>query len=888
MADTRILFWNCQGVARKRLELLDLVQRKKVDIILLNETHLASNSQFNLPNFFSYATNRPLVNGHPPAGGTAVLVNKKFIHHHVKIITTSINNTAIVIQINDAELTLVSAYKSPGTQLVTSDLDIILDSGQNVIIAGDLNAKHLAWNSRSTNTAGRTLFNYLDSRLDTTVTAPTSPTRYPTNPNHNPDVLDIAIIKAGSLSYHLENLTNELSSDHSPILLDIHHRSAHISPPKPRYITDWIKYELDMLSKPFSLPEILTEEQVDSAIQHLSNFISDNVKINSTIHNPSDRKTDLPLSIQFQITKKRRLRSIWQRTRNPDIKTLLNRQNRLVSDLLQSNRDEEWSNFLSSIDIGPQGWSRLYKLNRRLLRKSTASHPLKDDHGFLHYDSLEKANIFASSMENQFSPLASTSWVDEIVQDTLEQHLTSIYDKNIFFSPGEIWNNLRKLPNKSAPGPDLISNCALKRGGKKLAIYLCKIFNSCTRLEYFPNQWKIADIIMIPKPKKDPKIPTNHRPISLLNTMGKLYEKLLLSRLKSHILPQIRPEQFGFRPQHSTEIQLVNFIDNITNNMNRRLKTAVTLLDIEKAFDKVWHEGLLFKLLAMQVPQQLVSIIQSFLKERKFCIKIDDTRSSPKTIRAGVPQGSCLSPHLFSVYINDMPLSSKAKIALFADDTLFYADSISQSCAIKNLQAQIDLSIEWFHQWKISINPLKTSAIMFSNKQTRAGDCVKFGDTPIKWSNNIKYLGVTIDKKLSFSTHVKNIITKAKGAKHSLFPLINKRSPLSTISKLHIFKTYIRPILTYAGPAWTANISNSSWSKLEAVQSTTLRQITGLDWYVSNDTIRSSLKTPPLKDHLSKNKVHLFKRIKNSSFKHISDILSKNSPKEHFIKKPLS
>ncbi|CAI6377480.1 unnamed protein product [Macrosiphum euphorbiae] len=153
-----------------------------------------------------------------------------------------------------------------------------------------------------------------------------------------------------------------------------------------------------MLSKPFSLPEILTEEQVDSAIQHLSNFISDNVKINSTIHNPSDRKTDLPLSIQFQITKKCRLRSIWQRTRNPDIKTLLNRQNRLVSDLLQSNRDEEWSNFLSSIDIGPQGWSRLYKLNRRLLRKSPSSHPLNDDHGFLHYDSLEKANIFASSI----------------------------------------------------------------------------------------------------------------------------------------------------------------------------------------------------------------------------------------------------------------------------------------------------------------------------------------------------------------------------------------------------------------------------------------------------------------------------------------------------------
>jgi len=109
------MFWNCQGIAWKCLELLDLVQRKKVDIILLHETHLSSNRQFNLPNFLSYSNNKPLVNGHPAEGETAVLVNKKFIHHNIKIITTSINNTAIVIKTNDVELTFVSEYKCPGT-----------------------------------------------------------------------------------------------------------------------------------------------------------------------------------------------------------------------------------------------------------------------------------------------------------------------------------------------------------------------------------------------------------------------------------------------------------------------------------------------------------------------------------------------------------------------------------------------------------------------------------------------------------------------------------------------------------------------------------------------------------------------------------------------------
>jgi len=106
-------------------------------------------------------------------------------------------------------------------------------------MAGDFNAKHQAWKSKSTNTAGRALFTYMDTRLDSIVTALTSPTRYLTHPNQKPDVLDISIIKSGGLGYHLENLLIELSSDHSPVPLDKHHRYAHVSPPKHLFSTDW-------------------------------------------------------------------------------------------------------------------------------------------------------------------------------------------------------------------------------------------------------------------------------------------------------------------------------------------------------------------------------------------------------------------------------------------------------------------------------------------------------------------------------------------------------------------------------------------------------------------------------------------------------------------------
>lgn len=224
--------------------------------------------------------------------------------------------------------------------------------------------------------------------------------------------------------------------------------------------------------------------------------------------------------------------------------------------------------------------------------------------------------------------------------------------------------------------------------------------------------------IMLPKPGKDPSSPTNHRQISLLNSLSKVLERLLLNRLNIYVLPKIRPEQFGFRPQHSTTLQLVNVIDDIVNQNNRRRKTPAVLLDLKKAFDKVWHTGLIFKFIAMGIPTQLVNIMKSFLSDHRFYIKTDCSTSSTRVANAGVPQGSCLSPQLFAVYINDMPLLPSAKVALFADDTLFYASGTTNNNAVGNLQRQLDHVQPWLNLWRIIVSASKTTAIFFSNKST--------------------------------------------------------------------------------------------------------------------------------------------------------------------------
>ncbi|KAL5238391.1 hypothetical protein ACI65C_005801 [Semiaphis heraclei] len=140
--------------------------------------------------------------------------------------------------------------------------------------------------------------------------------------------------------------------------------------------------------------------------------------MNSRIDSTTENQIFHQLS-DHKLLKKRKLRSIWQRTRNPAIKTLLNHQTRLVSDLLHSNREEEWSNFHGSIEPFAQGWSKIYKLNRQLLRKSLPTNSVKDELGNLHYDSEAKANIFATCMENQFAVLPNTSWIKEEKYGTL-------------------------------------------------------------------------------------------------------------------------------------------------------------------------------------------------------------------------------------------------------------------------------------------------------------------------------------------------------------------------------------------------------------------------------------------------------------------------------------
>jgi|UniRef100_A0A2S2R5Z2 hypothetical protein len=178
-----------------------------------------------------------------------------------------------------------------------------------------------------------------------------------------------------------------------------------------------------------------------------------------------------------------------------------------------------------------------------------------------------------------------------------------------------------------------------------MVICLTKILNGCFRLYYFPSVWKRAIIISIPKSGKDPQKPDSYRPIALLYSISKVYEKTILLELQKYLADTIKPEQAAFRQEHSTTQQLINPITLISNNLKNCTHTATAFIDVEKAFDRVWHEGLFFKMSTVNIPTDFIQIIQLFLLNRTFSVRLTDKLSSPRDILAGVPQGFCLGPN---------------------------------------------------------------------------------------------------------------------------------------------------------------------------------------------------------------------------------------------------
>ncbi|XP_076764851.1 uncharacterized protein LOC143431798 [Xylocopa sonorina] len=397
---------------------------------------------------------------------------------------------------------------------------------------------------------------------------------------------------------------------------------------------------------------------------------------------------------------------------------------------------------------------------------------------------------------------------------------------NFFTNTHKLKNTFKNLNSKKSASFDSIPNIVLKNLPLRYINHYTILFNNCLNIAYFPRAWKTAKVIAIKKKGKDGSDPINYRPISLLPNISKVFETVVNDSIAQFCsLHNIIPEtQFGFRFQH-------------------RDCVAALLIDLEKAFDTVWLDGLFYKLAKKKFPHHLIKIIWDMTHGKKFFVSDKQSTSTKRfSVNNGLQQGTVNSPILFNIYLSDLlqmfginSENNKRGIA-FADDLVIYLQNPKPSL-LKNQMQELFHKIQiYLSNWKLKININKCETILFRppiSKNSGANSDVcqnskKFQitdrtnpDIKIPHKRTVRYLGIHLDYNLNFKEHIESQIEKAQKSFLGSRQLFYSKN-LDKSVKLPCYKLFIRSILTYACPIWF-NVNASLMEKLRIFERKCIR-----------------------------------------------------------------
>ena len=377
--------------------------------------------------------------------------------------------------------------------------------------------------------------------------------------------------------------------------------------------------------------------------------------------------------------------------------------------------------------------------------------------------------------------------------------------------------------------------------------------------------------------KKDKQTVSNYRPISLLPIFDKIFERIIFKNLYNFLVQNnlITKNQSGFRPGDSCSNQLLSLTNEIHEAFHAKgcLEVRSVFLDMSKAFDKVWHEGLLFKLKQNGVSGNLLSLMTNYLSGRKQRVVLNGMTSDWAPILSGVPQGSVLGPLLFLIFVNDLEEGIKSKIKFFADDTSLFSIVHDPEISAAELNHDLDLINKWATQWKMSFNPDPTKPaeeILFSVKRNSPRHpTLYFNGNEVKRVSDHKHLGLTLDPKLKFITHINQISATARkgvGLIKHLRPYLPVKSH-DQIYKMHVRSHLDNCDFIFHLPSQNSHTSDASinylMGTLESIQYQAALGVTGTWKGTSRDKIYAQLGWESLHNRRELRRMTQFYKIMN-------------------------
>lgn len=430
----------------------------------------------------------------------------------------------------------------------------------------------------------------------------------------------------------------------------------------------------------------------------------------------------------------------------------------------------------------------------------------------------------ASMFNNHFATIGS-KLNDNIPRSVIRplHYMGASNLQSMFATPctaDEVARLIRSLPSKST-GIDSIPTYILKRFVGIISDIIAKLFNKSLLTGSFPDCLKLASIIPLFK-SGDRASLLNYRPISLLSTFSKIFEKLMHRRLVDFVegFDLLSDNQYGFRSRHSTGDAILRYLSGAYASLDRGDYFCTVFLDFSKAFDTVNHDILLLKLHHMGIRGSVLGWFRSYLTNRSAYVSLGGVKSERVDLTMGVPQGSVLGPVLFNLYINDMSKSCGPLNCIhYADDTTLYL-SHSSAVVLSSLISDSLKSLEcWLQANRLSLNVNKTSYMVISNLCNDNFSPVFMGNVELNRVLSCKFLGLTIDSNLNFKLHVDNI---CKRIGRNIGIIYRIRSFVNSNVILCLYFSLIYPFLSYVVPAW-GNSNSFNRDRISRLQRRVLR-----------------------------------------------------------------
>ena len=792
-----------------------------------------------------------------------IVLIKKFIHYEEEDLLDYLNLELIAfkIKLNYKELTVISYYNPPDIRISENIFIILAKHKKNFLIIGDLNAKLTATGCKQQNSNGDVLEKILCEH-DCIVLNNKIPT-YHSFTGTSSDILDLAISSSSCFEslVKFEVLSNdEMTSDHAPVVLEFQ-TNCKGDQTGSKMTNNWPKTfnfnkaNWDTFKK--SLPTGIPVE-IANDVERLNDYVVKSLLKAASVAIPlkfqkTTAKQSLPLHILLLI-KKRKFYRKKVKKHELNAKTDYNYLTKKIREEISALENTKWQSFLKKQGKNPVSSKPFWNKIKKFRGSSVANSIPVLKVGNVNYESDDsKANLFASLLKNTFSVETNEKFDSEFkkkVDKTTEDHDYSKhgYKTQNCFRLQDLNAMLKKLKPYAAPGPDGVHNQMLKNLTVEFRSILLNLINTTIKQSVIPKDWKTSIITMIPKKNSNSPNPKDYRPISLTSNLAKLTEKLLSCKLKDflNVNKIIIKQQSGFRCHRQTKDNICFITQKIIEQFNRGKKAVGIFFDIASAFDKVWHNGIIYKLIKLNAPNFIIAWIKVFLENRSFCVRINNSMSEEEIISAGVPQGAAFSPLLFSIYINDIPILHKKNrdySVLFADD-LFYMNCFRKFGNAENHINKHLKNIEnWLMKWRLQMAPHKCNYTIFSqfNGEESSKLKLKLHNVNLTAAENPVFLGIRFDKSLTFKNQIKYLQDTCLNRLNFLKIVSKRKYGLSKKTLEYLYSSLIRSILEYSAILYPV-ISVANFNKINIIQNKAIKIINRKPIFTSMSEIVTSIE----------------------------------------------